>query len=169
LQQIFEDAEIPLQEKQELLERETKGDASDATAKSKLTIQAKLPLNEEKEKLWKWYLDETAKDSDKSLEASMAGFWNWTQVSLLEPYIDKFFESAIDVCKKRTTIYCKMYFTYLAPGVGNEKILKSYEDLAKRLGPELKLWKTKVEAAIVNQKRLLESYELCKKHYEGKQ
>ena len=102
------------------------------------------------------------------LEASMLCFWNWRQLSLLEPYIDKFFNSAIDVCKKRTNHYCEMYFSYLAPKISTEKILASYEDLINKFGSEHKTRKNKLEADVVNQKRLLKSYELCKKYYDEK-
>ena len=98
----------------------------------------------------------------------MSGFWNWQQLDILNEYIEKFFTCILDVCIKRTTHYSGAFFNFLSPGIANPEILKKFEDLLKAMPKEYKARRDNVEAAIVDQKRLIKSYELCEKYYGGK-
>lgn len=159
---------MKLEDKEKLLEKETAGDKSDDTLKYKLTCEAGLPSIENKEKLWKWYTDENATDSDKMFEASMMGFWQWQQLDIMKVYVDKFFDVILDVCKKRTTHFSRDFFLYLVPIVADPAIVKKCEDLLKALPPDIKARRTNVEAEIEDQKRLIKSYELCRIAYATK-
>ena len=152
----------------QLLEKETAGDKSDEIIRFKLTCEAGLPTKEKKAELWKWYLNESATESDKMFEASMSGFWNWQQLDVLNEYVDKFFDCIIDVCKKRTTHYSGAFFNYLSPGIADAHILKHFEEILAKMPKEYKARRDNAEAAIEDQKRLLKSYELCKKFYADK-
>jgi len=165
---IYQDPKISLSDKQAILAKETEGEKSDEIEKYKLTVEAGLPSKEQKEKLWKWYLDENAKESDKAFEASMIGFWQWQQLDILEPYIDKFFDAALDICKKRTNHYSGIFFMYLTPALASEHILKRYEELQKKIPTDMKARHKNCATEIVDQKRLLKSYELCRKYYSQK-
>ena len=163
---LYQDPEIKTEDKEQLVMKEIEGDKSDEIVRFKLACEAGLPSKEQKAKLWKWYVDETATESDKIFEASMSGFWHWQQLDILAEYVDKFFDVFVEVCKKRPTRYSGTFFTYLAPDLASEHILKRYEELLKNLPEEHKARRRNVEAAIEDQKRLLKSHDLCKTYYE---
>ncbi len=165
---LYQDPEITLEEKKAILEKEIEGDKSDEIVRYRLTCEAGLPSKEKKAELWKWYMDEKATDSDKILDASMLGFWDWQQLDIIKVYIDKFFESFVDICKKRTSHYSVQFFMHLSPGIASPEILKKYEELLKALPEEFKARRKSVEAEIDNQKRLLKAYDASHKYYSGK-
>lgn len=135
---LYRDPEMKLEDKEKLLAKEIEGDKSDEVMRFKLSCEAGLPSAETKEKLWKWYLDETATESDKTFDASMGGFWQWQQLDILQPYVDKFFDSILDVCKKRPTYYSGIFFSYLSPNIADAKILKSMRSFWRNSRPTTK-------------------------------
>eukprot|EP01022_Parablepharisma_sp_SALTPOND_P000908 TRINITY_DN105231_c1_g1_i1.p1 TRINITY_DN105231_c1_g1~~TRINITY_DN105231_c1_g1_i1.p1 ORF type:complete len:787 (+),score=120.32 TRINITY_DN105231_c1_g1_i1:524-2884(+) len=82
---------IPMEEKKELLEKELSNDKSEEGVYAQLACTASLPDPKIKEKLWNWYKDETVKESEQVLLASMSSFWCWEQMDILEKYAKEFF------------------------------------------------------------------------------
>ena len=164
---LYRDPELTLEQKTQLMDKETAGDHSDEITRFKLACEAGLPNAEKKEALWKWYTNEAATESDKTFEASMSGFLQWQQLDILQPYVEKFFAVIADVCKKRPTYYSGLFFTFLAPAIAQPEILKQYEELLAKFPVENKARRDDIETAIEMQKKMMKSYELCRAYYQA--
>ncbi len=88
---IFREKERSIEEKNQLLEKELENDRSELSVHAKLACEASLPDGKTKEKLWNWYKDEAAKESEPMLLASMSSFRCWEQNDLLDKYAKEFF------------------------------------------------------------------------------
>ncbi len=91
LKLLFRERDRSMEEKNRLLEKVLENDKSELSVHTRLACAASLPDAKVKEKLWNWYKDENAKESEPMLMASMNAFWCWEQASLLDKYAKEFF------------------------------------------------------------------------------
>ena len=88
---IHRDKDIDLVVKDQLLKKELENDISDEGETASKRCEAAMPILDLKNHLWEWYIDPEVKDSDRIKWASMATFWHWSQMDILESFIDRFF------------------------------------------------------------------------------
>jgi aminopeptidase N len=122
------DDSIPMETKEELISKVLEKDKSNTAIDLKRSCESALPLPEIKERLWNWYTDLEAKDSDKVFTASMQSFNHWSQEIILEPYVDKFFQVIMQVFTHRDRSFAKIFFLYLKPVFYNQEVKKNLQN-----------------------------------------
>ena len=160
IEKLYEDASFDMQEKQKLLEKELDKDKSDEGLRAKRACEAAIPTAENKEKHWKLFLDESTKESEHNLFASMGGFSSWEQEELLKPYVGKYFEVLLDVFAKRSRTYAEEFFHMMKPREVSEEVSKQYEELQGKVKEEEKTLKKLVLEELADNKRTLTAQKL---------
>lgn len=90
---IFREKDKSLEEKENLLKSEREKDKSNEGLRAELACHASLPDPAVKQKLWNWYKDENATETESLLFASMSSFWCWEQAEIMDKYINEFCEA----------------------------------------------------------------------------
>ncbi|MBC7543008.1 MAG: aminopeptidase N [Candidatus Sericytochromatia bacterium] len=92
-----------------------------------------------KAKIWQRILTDR-KASLGQMEASMEGFWNLEQATLLQPYVQQFFDSVPAIFRDREPGFASSFYKRLYPVVATTDVLQRGEALLKRtdLSPELR-------------------------------
>jgi len=121
------------QEKKELLEAQINKDNSDQANKVKNKCSAILATAEEKNALWKRFIVQDTKESEKIMAALMSGFNHDDAYPENDRFIDQFFDVIIDVFQKSSSIYANSFYDYLYPKTSNlELLLKKNEEVLKK-------------------------------------
>ena len=169
---IYTSRNIPLEEKEKLLNAEIKRDKnSKDSIEAKIECNAALPDRKNKELLWKKLTEESNSDSLANMEAIMAGFAPLEQYDLIEDFLtQKFFEVLPKLGKINESFYLKYFISYLAPShFTTDEIIQKIDNLIN----ELK--KDKEQSQIVRylsetcdiMKRTKTAREKCEKYLES--
>ena len=121
------------EEKKELLEKQAKKDKSDEAERVKNECSAILATSEEKDALWKRFIVQDNKESEKRMVSLMAGFNHKEAYPENDRFIDPFFNVIIDVYSNSSTVYANSFFDRLYPKTSNlELLLKKNEETLKK-------------------------------------
>ena len=133
---IYTSRNIPLEEKEKLLNAEIKRDKnSKDSIEAKIACNAALPDRKNKELLWKKLTEESNSDSLANMEAIMSGFAPVEQYDLVEDFLtQKFFEVLPKLGKINESFYLKYFVSYLAPShFSNDEIIQKMDNLINEL------------------------------------
>jgi len=123
------------------VEAEIKRDASDRGHKLQATLKTLVPSITVKEASWQNYKN---RKNQKTLTgelvnthivfADMAGFWHFTQMEMLTPFIERFFDDLLYVFKNEEKEYAQAYCVRLFPEFPeNDLVIKKTVDLIIKL------------------------------------
>jgi aminopeptidase N len=169
---IYTSRNIPLEEKEKLLEREIKRDKNSGDSlTAKYTCNAALPDRANKERLWKKITEESNSDSLSNMEAIMMGFAPIEQYDLVEDFLkEKFFEVLPKIGKNNEAFFVSYFIGYLAPShFTDDEIIQKMDKLINELKED------KDQAQVVRyliqtceiMKRTKISREKCEKYLES--
>ena len=169
---IYSSRNIPLEEKEELLNREIKRDKNSADSLSaKISCNAALPDRANKEKLWKKITEESNSDSLTNMESIMVGFAPVEQYDLVEDFLkEKFFEALPKIGKSNEAFFVQYFIGYLSPRQFTEDAIIQKMD---KLINELKEDKDQTQVVRYltetcdTMKRIKISREKCEKYLES--
>ena len=126
------------QEKKELLEKQTSKDKSDQAERVKNRCFAILATPEEKDALWKRFIVQDTKESEKIMAALMGGFNHGDAFPENDRFIDAFFDVIIDVYSKSTSVYANSFYDHLYPHSSDlDLLLKKTEETLKKTPEDL--------------------------------
>ena len=114
---IYTSRTIPIEQKEQLLNREIKRDNNSADSLiAKIACNAALPDRANKEKLWKKITEESNSDSLTNMEAIMMGFAPVEQYDLVEDFLkEKFFDVLPKIGKNNEAFFVRYFIGYLSP------------------------------------------------------
>jgi aminopeptidase N len=133
---VYTSRDIPLEEKEILLEREIKRDNnSKDSIEAKIICNSSLPDRKNKEALWKKITEESNSDALANMEAIMIGFAPVEQYDIVEDFLkEKFFEVLPKVGKNNEVFFVKYFISYLSPSqFTNDEIIQKMEKLITEL------------------------------------
>ena len=133
---IYTSRNIPLEEKEQLLNREIKRDKNSADSlTAKITCNAALPDRANKERLWKKITEESNSDSLTNMESIMVGFAPIEQYDLVEDFLkDKFFEVLPKIGKNNEAFFVNYFIGYLSPTqFTDDEIIQKMDKLINEL------------------------------------
>jgi aminopeptidase N len=133
---VYTSRDIPLEEKEILLEREIKRDNnSKDSIEAKIICNSSLPDRKNKEALWKKITEESNSDALANMEAIMIGFAPVEQYDIVEDFLkEKFFEVLPKVGKNNEVFFVKYFISYLSPSqFTNDEINQKMEKLITEL------------------------------------
>ena len=169
---IYSSRNIPLEEKEELLNREIKRDKNSADSLSaKISCNAALPDRANKEKLWKKITEESNSDSLTNMESIMVGFAPVEQYDLVEDFLkEKFFEALPKIGKSNEAFFVQYFIGYLSPRQFTEDdIIQKMDKLINELKEDKD--QTQVVRYLTEtcdtMKRIKTSREKCEKYLES--
>ncbi|MEX2373333.1 MAG: ERAP1-like C-terminal domain-containing protein, partial [Dehalococcoidia bacterium] len=99
----------------ERVERERERDKSDRGQRAYLRCQIARPDADVKQDAWEKFRDEKGYGSLHLTAAAMGGFHWWTQASMLEPYVERYFERLPEVFEHRDNEFAQRFFNNLWP------------------------------------------------------
>jgi hypothetical protein len=110
-----------------------------------VTCDALLPDPENKEKVWKMLTDPDSTESLHKRIARMSGFYSVSQLDIIRPYFDRFYEDAIKVYQTQSFKYFENFVAHLLPRweIQDKHIVKLVQmknatpDTQSNLGKEL--------------------------------
>ena len=113
---IFQSKEINLEEKNRLIEEESKNDNnSDLAKRTELGCRASLPCKEQKLKAWE-IISNDDKESLHNLASYMSGLIVYDQLDLVSDIlVNDFFEIALKLAERNNYHLTSYYFSYCAP------------------------------------------------------
>ena len=169
---IYTSRNIPLEEKEQLLNREIKRDKNSADSlTAKITCNAALPDRANKERLWKKITEESNSDSLTNMESIMVGFAPIEQYDLVEDFLkDKFFEVLPKIGKNNEAFFVNYFIGYLSPTQFNDdEIIQKMDKLINELKDDKE--QTQVIKYLTqtcdSMKRIKISREKCEKYLES--
>jgi aminopeptidase N len=123
----------------EFLEKEKQKDISDTGARALLRAKTSVPDINEKRAAWERFIHPETKFSAHQSASEMSGFRWRHQESILEEFIEKFFQIISMIFKTREKEFANSFFIHLGPSnPENPKILHCAEQLLANLSPEEK-------------------------------
>ena len=169
---IYTSRNIPLEEKEQLLNREIKRDKNSADSlTAKITCNAALPDRANKERLWKKITEESNSDSLTNMESIMVGFAPIEQYDLVEDFLkDKFFEVLPKIGKNNEAFFVNYFIGYLSPTqFTDDEIIQKMDKLINELKDDKD--QTQVIKYLTqtcdSMKRIKISREKCEKYLES--
>ena len=171
---IFTSPDIPLADKELLLEREVKRDNnSKDSIEAKIICNASLPDRKNKEALWKKLTEESNSDSLANMEAIMMGFAPVEQYNIVEDFLtEKFFEVLPNLGKNNETFFLQYFISFLSPSqYTTDEIIQKMDKLIN----ELKQDKDQSQAVLFlsktcdQMKRTKIARDNCEKYLEKKE
>ena len=169
---IYTSRNIPLEEKEQLLNREIKRDKNSADSlTAKITCNAALPDRANKERLWKKITEESNSDSLTNMESIMVGFAPIEQYDLVEDFLkDKFFEVLPKIGKNNEAFFVNYFIGYLSPTqFTDDEIIHKMDKLINELKDDKD--QTQVIKYLTqtcdSMKRIKISREKCEKYLES--
>ena len=169
---IYTSRNIPLEEKEQLLNREIKRDKNSADSlTAKITCNAALPDRANKERLWKKITEESNSDSLTNMESIMVGFAPIEQYDLVEDFLkDKFFEVLPKIGKNNEAFFVNYFIGYLSPTqFTDDEIIQKMDKLINELKDDKE--QTQVIKYLTqtcdSMKRIKISREKCEKYLES--
>ena len=136
LKQVFACRNINLEDKQKMLDSEVKRDKnSDDSIVAKLSCNALLPDQKNKELLWKKITTETTSDSLVNMQAIMGAFAPVEQYDLVDDFIkNKYFEVIPELGKSNESLYLREFISCCGPRhYTDEETIKKYENLIEKV------------------------------------
>ncbi len=112
------------------VERERERDRSDRGQRAEIRCGVSKPDAEVKRAAWEKFGTEEGYGSLHLTAAAMGGFHWWVQAPLLDPYVERFFQSLPDVFEHRENEFAQRYFNNLWPGY---RVERAIYDRAQRL------------------------------------
>ena len=103
LKKAFASRTVESEEKEKLLAEMLSEDHSELGQQQERQCRALTPTAESKAQAWEQIM--ANKESLKMVQATMAGFYSWNQLDLIEPYFDKFVEVLPTVAANCTKEY----------------------------------------------------------------
>ena len=133
---IYISRNIPLEDKEKLLNKEIKKDKNSSDSKAAIIISnALLPDRKNKELLWKKITEQSNSHSLAFLENSMVGFAPIEQYDLVEDFLtQKFFEVLPKLGKNNESFFLRYFIKFMSPAhFTNDEIIQKMENLIKEL------------------------------------
>lgn len=118
----------------------------------KYTLEAALPDENKKEKIWNYLVYDTKYENSKINEAYMKGFLRKSQFLLMKTFIsDRFYKDFLEVKSRHSTQYAIKFFKILNPCfIVSETNLEALNNLRSKFSPEDSVFYKEVDRVIFN-------------------
>jgi aminopeptidase N len=115
LKGLFSSNLLTTEQKRAHLQEVQGDDKSDLAQNCKLTCEAYIPTAENKAAVWKEITDPNSTLSAKQRQAQMGGFFSASQLDLVRPYFDKYYEVLPDIESQHGYKYLQFFSNFMVP------------------------------------------------------